>query len=73
MLLFYAASSDRQSLRTLAKTACEGGKFNVAFEAAFMVGDAETCLQILITSKRLGEAAVFAKAYIPSRVEEVQR
>lgn len=45
----------------------------MAFEAAFMVGDAETCLQILITSKRLGEAAVFAKAYIPSRVEEVQR
>ena len=43
----------------------------MAFEAAFMVGDAETCLEILIKAKRLGEAAIFAKAYCPSQVESV--
>ena len=47
------------------------GKFNVAFEAAFMVADADRCLNILIKSNRLGEAAMFAKAYIPSKLDTI--
>jgi coatomer subunit beta' len=35
------------------------------------VGDAEKCVQILIKSKRIAEAAFFARAYCPSRIPSV--
>lgn len=33
-----------------------------------MIGDADRCVQILIKSKRLAEAAFFARAYCPSQI-----
>jgi coatomer subunit beta' len=57
----------------LAERAEASGKFNISFEAAFIVGDADRCLNVLIKAKRMGEAAFFAKAYIPSRLEQVTK
>ena len=47
------------------------GKLNIAYEAAYLLGDSERCLNVLIKSKRLGEAAFFARVYIPNRLPEV--
>jgi len=48
--------------------AMEAGKFNIAFEAAFATGQVDTCIDILVKSKRVAEAALFANAYAPSRL-----
>lgn len=71
LLLFYSSYGDQEGLSKLAKRAEEAGKFNVAFEAAFVVADVDRCLNILIKAKRMGEAAMFAKAHSPSRLTEV--
>lgn len=60
-------------MKKLAKAAEEVGKFNVAFEAAYMVADVDSCLNILVKAKRMGEAAIFAKAHSPSRLPEITK
>lgn len=71
LLLFYSSYSDETGLRKLAEQAESAGKYNVAYEAAFLTSDVDRCLNILLKSKRMGEAAFFAQAYAPSRVNEV--
>jgi coatomer subunit beta' len=46
----------------------EQGKYNVAFEAAYLLALPDRCVEILIKSKRFAEAAQFAKNYIPSMI-----
>jgi len=55
----------------LAEKAEASGKYNVAFEAAYMCADVDRCLNILVKAKRMGEAAMFARAHAPSRLQEV--
>lgn len=71
LLLFYSSYGDHAGLLSLAKAAEEAGKYNVAFEASFVVQDVDRCLNILVKAKRMGEAAMFAKAHSPSRLAEV--
>jgi coatomer subunit beta' len=47
------------------------GKYNVAFQASYLIGNADRCVQILIKSKRIAEAAFFARAYCPSQITQV--
>ena len=42
------------------------------FLAAFLLGRLGQCVDILITSGRLPEAAFFARTYLPSRISEVR-
>lgn len=51
-------------VQKLGETAQEGGKNNIAFIANFLIGNLETCLEILIASNRLPEAAFFARLVI---------
>jgi coatomer subunit beta' len=71
--LFYSSYGDQEGLNKLAENAELNGKYNVAFEAAFLTADVNRCLNVLLKSKRMGEAAFFAKAYAPSRVNEVTK
>jgi hypothetical protein len=72
-MLFYSSYGDMEGLVNLATRAEAAGKFNIAFEAAFMVADVDKCLDVLLKAKRMGEAAHFAKSYAPSRLAEVTR
>ena len=45
----------------LAGAASDAGKNNVAFLSHFILGDLEKCLDVLIESGRLPEAAFFAR------------
>lgn len=71
MLLFYSSYGDLEGIQNLIKDAQKEGKFNVAFEAAFQIGQADQCVEILVKSKRIAEAAQFAKAYCPSKLPEL--
>jgi len=52
-------------VQKLGDTAQEGGKNNIAFMANFLIGNLEQCLEILISSNRLPEAAFFARFFNP--------
>merc|ERR1712130_318021 len=55
----------------LGASAEEAGKNNVSFLSYFLLGDLERCLEILITSNRIPEAAFFARTYLPSEISRV--
>lgn len=58
-------------LQDLYQKARTANKFNVSFLAAFMLQDADTCLDILVACGRLPEATFFARTYRPSRCSEM--
>eukprot|EP00568_Trieres_chinensis_P001393 CAMPEP_0183292234 /NCGR_PEP_ID=MMETSP0160_2-20130417/1360_1 /TAXON_ID=2839 ORGANISM="Odontella Sinensis, Strain Grunow 1884" /NCGR_SAMPLE_ID=MMETSP0160_2 /ASSEMBLY_ACC=CAM_ASM_000250 /LENGTH=952 /DNA_ID=CAMNT_0025453155 /DNA_START=70 /DNA_END=2928 /DNA_ORIENTATION=+ len=71
LLLLYSATGNSEGMETLAKSAEKGGKTNVAFVAYLLTGNVEACADLLISTKRLPEAAFFARTYLPSRVNEI--
>lgn len=58
-------------IRQLGEQSSEAGKHNISFLSMFLLGDVERCLDILITTNRLPEAAFFARTYIPSKISYV--
>jgi len=58
-------------LTKLAAEAEKHGKYNVAFEAYFLLAQVDNCLDVLVKAKRSAEAAIFARAYCPSRLAEM--
>jgi coatomer subunit beta' len=58
-------------MERLAKLATEGGKTNVAFVAHLLTGNVEACAELLISTKRLPEAAFFVRTYLPSKMDQV--
>jgi coatomer subunit beta' len=73
LLLFYSSYGDFEGLKSVATDAEEAGKYNVAYEAASLTGDAERCVEILLKSNRVAEAAFFARAYAPSLLQKVMK
>ena len=45
--------------------------YNVAFTCYLNLRQTEKCLDILLTTDRIPEAALFARTYLPSRVPEL--
>jgi coatomer subunit beta' len=71
LLLLYSSIGDAEGITKLASLAKEQGKNNVAFLCLFMLGKLEECLQLLIESNRIPEAALMARSYLPSKVPEI--
>ncbi|XP_058192422.1 coatomer subunit beta'-3 isoform X1 [Rhododendron vialii] len=71
LLLLYSSLGDAEGISKLACLATEHGKNNVAFLCLFMLGKLEECLQLLVDSNRIPEAALMARSYLPSKVSEI--
>jgi len=71
LLLMYSAIGNFAGMESLAKSAQADGKANIAFSAYLITGNVEACADILISTKRLPEAAFFARTYLPSKVDEI--
>ncbi|OAY85461.1 Coatomer subunit beta'-1 [Ananas comosus] len=71
LLLLYSALGDAEGITRLASLAKEQGKNNVAYLCLFMLGKVEDCIQLLIESNRIPEAALMARSYLPSKVSEI--
>merc|ERR550534_3239183 len=71
LLLLATAAGNAEMVEKLGNASQESGKNNVSFLSFFMLGNLEKCLEILIDSKRLPEAAFFARTYLPSQVSRV--
>ncbi|XP_024113944.1 coatomer subunit beta' isoform X3 [Oryzias melastigma] len=73
LLLLATTSGNVEMVGKLAEGAEEDGRTNVAFLSYFIQGRLEKCLDLLIDTNRLPEAAFLARAYIPSQVSRVVR
>merc|ERR1712226_1359725 len=71
LLLLATSSGNTEMVKSLGQTASSADKNNVAFLSSFLLGDLENCLETLIKSGRLPEAAFFARTYLPSEVSRV--
>ncbi|KAG7594967.1 WD40 repeat [Arabidopsis thaliana x Arabidopsis arenosa] len=71
LLLLYSSLGDAEGVTKLATLAKEQGKNNVAFLCLFMLGKLEDCLQLLVESNRIPEAALMARSYLPSKVSDI--
>lgn len=71
LLLLYTATGNLEGMEKLALLAADGGKTNVSFVAYLLTGNVEACADLLISTKRLPEAAFFARTYLPSRIDEI--
>lgn len=71
LLLLYSAVGNLAGMERLAVAAAAHGKTNVAFVAYLLTGNVEACTDLLISTKRLPEAAMFVRTYLPSRIDEI--
>ncbi|KAF9923673.1 hypothetical protein BGZ67_009714, partial [Mortierella alpina] len=71
LLLIYTSSGNAVGLQKLAELAKAEGKTNIAFASYLTLGQTEDCIEILIETERLPEAALMARTYLPSAVPRV--
>ncbi|XP_047450209.1 coatomer subunit beta'-like [Mugil cephalus] len=71
LLLLATTSGNADMVGRLAEGAESDGKTNVAFLTYFMQGRLDKCLELLIKTDRLPEAAFLARTYMPSHVSRV--
>ena len=72
-MLFYSSYGDEEGLKYLLDISEKEGKYNVAFETAYLLAQPDSCVRILMKSKRYSEAGMFAKAYIPTMIPEIMK
>ncbi|KAM9317649.1 coatomer subunit beta'-like isoform 2-T2 [Pholidichthys leucotaenia] len=71
LLLLATSSGSTDLVGQLAEGAERDGKTNVAFLTYFIQGRLDKCLDLLIKTNRLPEAAFLARSYMPSQVSRV--
>jgi len=49
----------------------EKGQNNLAFATLFQLGDTKSCVDLLVKTQRIPEAAIFARTYAPSQVPKI--
>lgn len=58
-------------IHILGESSLKQGKHNISFLSSFLLGDLNACLDNLIQTNRLPEAAFFARSYIPNKITYV--
>lgn len=71
LLLLATSTGNANMIEKLGNVADESGKNNISFLSHFLLGDIDKCLDILIKTDRIPEAAFFARAYAPSKISYV--
>ncbi|KAL0477356.1 COPB2 [Acrasis kona] len=71
LLLLYTSIGDKGGLEKLSQQCIASRKNNVAFICLFLLHKLQECIDLLVESNRLPEAALFARTYVPSRVSSV--
>ena len=73
LLLLYSSTSRRSGMQKLLPLAKATGKTNIAFMCHLLLGEIDACVDLLVESDRLPEAAFFARTYAPSRISDIVR
>ncbi|KAK9330546.1 coatomer WD associated region-domain-containing protein [Lipomyces starkeyi] len=72
LLLIYTSTNNETGLRQIAKKAIASGVHNVAFTALWAVGDVAACADLLESTNRGPEAALFSLTYTKKPVETIE-
>ncbi len=67
LLLLATSSGNRDMIGKLATSGADTGQNNVAFMSHYIRGDVAACLDLLVATGRLPEAAFFARTHLPAR------
>jgi coatomer subunit beta' len=73
LFMFYSCYGDEEGLKFVYTEAEKEGKYNIAYEAAYLLAMPEECVNILLKSKRYGEAAMFARSYCPDMLTTIMK
>ncbi|KAI9597452.1 coatomer WD associated region-domain-containing protein [Syncephalis fuscata] len=73
LLLLYTASGNADGIEKLARSAEEQGSNNIAFTCWLQLGRTNECIDLLVKTERIPEAAIFARTYAPSRLSELTK
>ncbi|KAF8972005.1 hypothetical protein BGZ46_010162 [Entomortierella lignicola] len=71
LLLIYTSTGDARGMQMLAGMAKAAGKSNISFACYLSLGQVEDCIDILIETERIPEAALMARTYLPSAVPRI--
>lgn len=71
LLLLYTAAGKLDKIATLAESSAADEKTNIAFISLLLQGKSAECVDLLASTGRLPEAAMFARSYAPSKVSDV--
>ncbi|XP_017785318.1 PREDICTED: coatomer subunit beta' [Nicrophorus vespilloides] len=71
LLLVATSTGDADLVKKLGESTLAEGKHNISFLSYMLLGDLRKCLDILIQTDRLPEAAFFARSYLPDQVSHV--
>ena len=71
LLLLYTAKGSGEGLGELIKSAGVQNRQNIVFLCHLLLGNLNACVNLLIATNRIPEAAFFARTYVPSRMTEV--
>ena len=71
LVLLASSTGNANMMLKLADSAKEKGQNNISFLSYFTLGRLDECLQLLIDTNRLPEAAFFARTYLPSKISQV--
>ncbi|KAA8911972.1 hypothetical protein TRICI_003658 [Trichomonascus ciferrii] len=63
LVLIYTSTGNKEALKSVAQRATELGKYNLAFNAQWFVGNTDACIELLNKTGRSSEAALFALTY----------
>lgn len=61
LFFFFSYPGDAEMIAKLAQTTRENGKNNISFVCYMLLGKLEQCLNLLIETDRIPEAAFFAR------------
>lgn len=71
MIFFSPKLNVQFFLFQLATSSDDSGKNNISFLSFFLLGDIDKCLEILVKTDRIPEAAFFARTYAPSKISSI--
>ncbi|KAJ2571601.1 Coatomer subunit beta' [Coemansia sp. RSA 1813] len=71
LLILYTSSGNAAGLEKLAEMADSSGANNVAFTCYQTLKQNDKCLDLLLRSNRIPEAALFARTHLPAKVDEI--
>ncbi|CAB4057418.1 COPB2 [Lepeophtheirus salmonis] len=68
LLLLATSLGNNLVINYLSNSAAQLGRKNISFISSFLMGNLENCLDILISTNRLPEAAFFSRTYLPTLI-----
>lgn len=71
LVLLASATGNTNMMHKMAQSSKQKGQNNISFLSYFVLGKLEECLQLLIDTDRIPEAAFFARTYLPSHIPKV--